>query len=204
DGVNVAVHKLEQLGNGFQAVAGIFVVYAADAHDRVAIHHAVQYATKQVGVTTETVGGGHGVRAPFQYFANTAHNPFGQQGLTLGYRDLVGGSPVFQQDVNDVLVLHLQLGNLFVQGLGDHVELNHRVLGNQNLVGTGFHVAPQGAHIIQMLRIGRGQVFIRIALGEVVPVAFEVVAGALEFIESLCLSASSFCSVFGDFLRQNP
>src|SRR5690606_6557135 len=114
DGIDVGVDELEQLGNGFQAVAGVFVVHAADAHDRVAVHHAVQHATEQVGVAAEAVGGSDCVCSPFQYLAHTTHDPLSQQRLALGYGDLVGGSPVFQKDGNNVLVFHLQLGDLFV------------------------------------------------------------------------------------------
>src|SRR5690606_30788873 len=115
DRVYVLGNELEQLVNRLQTIDGVFIRYAGDTHGGVAVELAVEYPAKQAGVPAETVGRDNGVFITGQYVVNGADNTLCQQRLALGQGNLLGRGAVIQQDLNDVVVFDLQLGNGFVQ-----------------------------------------------------------------------------------------
>src|SRR5690606_22340345 len=101
-----------------------------------------EYPAKQAGVPAETVGRDNGVFITGQYVVNGADNTLCQQRLALGQGNLLGRGAVIQQDLNDVVVFDLQLGNGFVQGPGDFVQAEYRITGREDAVGVFTNGVP--------------------------------------------------------------
>ena len=144
DRINVLGNEFEQLVYRLQAVDSVFIGYPGDAHGGVAVKLTVQYPAKQAGVTAETVSGDNRVFVTGQYVVDRTHDTLCQQRLALCQGDLLRRSVVVQQDLYDVIVLHLQLGNGFVQGPGYFVQAKYRIPGRQDAVG----VVPNGVPVL--------------------------------------------------------
>ena len=97
--------------------------------------------------------------------------------------DLFGGGIVVQQDLNDVVVFHLQLRDGFVQGPRHFVEAEYCVLGGQDAVGVVTNGLPGCLHVAVLCNLARGQAGFRIAVNYIAPQLFELVTGTSQCVE---------------------
>ncbi|MCY1413176.1 hypothetical protein D9M71_286020 [compost metagenome] len=206
DLVHRAGDEFEQLADLVQAVHRLGVGHPGDMHRGVAFLHGLEHAAEQAGVAAEAVGGLHRAVVAGQHLVHRAEDTFGEQRLALGHRDLVGRSAVLQQDVDHLLVFHLQLRDGFGEGRGHLVQGQHGLLAGEDGVGVLAQQVPVLLHLVH-LRLhrdrARRQGGALVTLGQDVPALLEVDARLLQQLEGLGLARRRLGGVLGDPLRQH-